>query len=89
MSVPHNTVQASFEPRTLVRRLRIFDWVYAVAPPEVSRELGQLYGDQFLNPPATPMLIIDQHGEVHPLPFGIKSAGDLQEALEPFLNLGT
>jgi hypothetical protein len=63
-----------------------FDWLYAVAPPEVAREIGQLYGDQFLSPPSTPMLIIDRHGEVHPLPFGVKSAEDLQTALEPFLS---
>jgi hypothetical protein len=32
------------------------------------------------------MFIIDRHGMVHPLPFGVKSAADLQKALEPFLN---
>jgi hypothetical protein len=62
-----------------------FTWPYAVAPAEVSREIGNLYGDQFLNPPSTPMFIIDRHGQVHPLPFGIKSAGELMEALRPFL----
>ena len=66
-----------------------FDWTYVVAPREVAREIGQLYGDQFLNPPSTPMLIVDRHGEVHLLPFGRKSADDLQEALTPFLNGGT
>ena len=65
-----------------------FNWVYAVAPRGVAREIGQLYGDQFLNPPSTPMLIIDQHGEVHPLPFGAKSAESLQEALAQFLSDG-
>lgn len=63
-----------------------FDWKYVVSPVEVSREISQLYGDQFLNPPSTPMLIIDRHGEAHPLPFGIKNAADLQKAIEPFLN---
>ena len=63
-----------------------FDWTYAVAPPEVTREIGQLYGDQFLNPTATPMLIVDRHGVVHTLPFGAKSADDLGSALDPFLN---
>jgi hypothetical protein len=63
-----------------------FDWMYAVAPTEVSREFSSLYGAQFLNPPSTPMLIIDRHGEVHPLPFGIKSADDLMQALQPFLD---
>ncbi len=65
-----------------------FDWLYAVAPRDVAREIGQLYGDQFLNPPSTPMLIVDRHGGVHLLPFGIKSAQDLMAALEPFLNEG-
>jgi thiol-disulfide isomerase/thioredoxin len=65
-----------------------FDWTYAVAPRDVAREIGQLYGDQFLNPPSTPMLIVDRHGEVHLLPFGRKTATDLQEALAPFLNGG-
>jgi thiol-disulfide isomerase/thioredoxin len=62
-----------------------FFWKYAVSPAEVSRDISQLYGNQFLNPPSTPMLIIDRQGEAHPLPFGIKSASDLQAALEPFL----
>lgn len=65
-----------------------FDWTYAIAPPEVSREIGQLYGQQFLNPTSTPMFIIDRHGQVHTLPFGIKSAESLKEALDPFLNAG-
>ena len=63
-----------------------FDWVYAVAPGEVAAEIGQLYGGQFLNPPATPMLIIDRQGQAHPLEFGPKSAQSLQEALAPFLS---
>lgn len=63
-----------------------FDWLYTVAPTEVSREIGQLYGDQYLNPPSTPMLIIDQEGKVHLLPFGIKSAESLLESLQPFLD---
>jgi len=62
-----------------------FTWRYAVAPAEVSREIGNLYGNQFLNPPSTPMFIIDRQGEVHLLPFGIKSAEDLLEAIEPYL----
>lgn len=63
-----------------------FDWYYAVSSADVSREIAALYGDQFLNPPSTPMLIIDRKGVAHPLPFGIKSADDLLEALQPFLD---
>jgi peroxiredoxin len=63
-----------------------FAWTYTVATADVAREIGNLYGQQFLNPPSAPMFIIDRHGAVHPLPFGVKSAADLQQALEPFLN---
>jgi hypothetical protein len=63
-----------------------FDWVYAVAPVDVAREIGHLYGDQFLNPPSAPMLIIDRQGQAHPLPFGVKSAQALQEALASYLD---
>jgi len=63
-----------------------FDWIYAISPADVSREIGNLYGAQYLNPPSAPMLIIDRKGEVHPLPFGVKSADDLKKAIDPFLN---
>jgi thiol-disulfide isomerase/thioredoxin len=65
-----------------------FGWIYAVAPADVSREIGNLYGDQFLNPPSTPILVIDSKGEAHPLPFGIKSAEDLMKAIEEYLKEG-
>jgi thiol-disulfide isomerase/thioredoxin len=65
-----------------------FDWLYAVPPAEVTREIGNLYTAQFLNPPSTPILIVDRHGVAHPLPFGIKSAEDLAEAVNMYLNEG-
>ena len=65
-----------------------FDWKYVVSPEDVSHDISSLYGAQFLNPPSTPMLIIDRHGVAHPLPFGIKSADDLMQALQPFLDEG-
>jgi thiol-disulfide isomerase/thioredoxin len=63
-----------------------FDWTYIVADQALIDEISALYGAQYLNPPSTPMLIIDKNGEVHTLPFGIKSAEDLQSALIPFLD---
>jgi cytochrome oxidase Cu insertion factor (SCO1/SenC/PrrC family) len=65
-----------------------FDWMYAVAPAQVVREIGDLYTQQFLNPPSTPILIVDRHGVAHPLPFGIKSADDLAKAVNMYLNEG-
>ncbi len=63
-----------------------FDWLYTVATMDVAREFSKLYGDQFLNPPSTPMLVIDHKGEAHPLPFGIKSADELLKFIQPFLD---
>ncbi len=65
-----------------------FNWMYAISPAEVSREIGNLYGDQFLNPPSAPMVLIDRHGQAHPLPFGVKSADDLQKVVKQYLNEG-
>jgi cytochrome oxidase Cu insertion factor (SCO1/SenC/PrrC family) len=62
-----------------------FDWLYAVAPPEMAREIGQVYGSQYLNPPSAPMLVIDRHGVVHPLEAGRKSAESLLAVVEPLL----
>ena len=63
-----------------------FNWLYVVATTEVIQDISRSYGDQFLNPPSTPMLVIDRHGEAHPLPFGIKSAEELQKFIQPFLD---
>ena len=66
-----------------------FDWNYAVAPHEVNRALGNLYSAQYLNPPLSPMLIIDQQGRVYGLPFGtIKKATNLKPTIEAYLNGG-
>jgi len=63
-----------------------FDWLYAVATADVAQDISKQYGDQFLNPPSTPMLVIDRKGESHPLPFGIKSADELLQFVQPFLD---
>ena len=62
-----------------------FEWHYAVAPLEVARALGNLYSAQYLNPPLSPMLIIDRNGNVHTLEYGQKSAETLQKRVEPYL----
>jgi thiol-disulfide isomerase/thioredoxin len=62
-----------------------FDWHFAIAPLDVARALGNLYSAEYLNPPLSPMLIIDRVGNVHHLEYGIKKADALQTAVEPFL----
>jgi cytochrome oxidase Cu insertion factor (SCO1/SenC/PrrC family) len=66
-----------------------FNWYFAVAPIEMTRAFGRLYSAQYVNPPVSPMMIIDRHGKVYNLPFGrIKSAQVLKDTLDPILNGG-
>jgi thiol-disulfide isomerase/thioredoxin len=61
------------------------DWYVAVAPLEVARALGNLYSAQYLNPPLSPMLLIDRDGTAVQLPYGVKTAEVLRDILEPYL----
>jgi peroxiredoxin len=63
-----------------------FEWHFVVAPLEVARALGTLYTAQYLNPPLSPMMIIDRDGNVHHLEYGLKKAEALKEKVEPYLN---
>lgn len=63
-----------------------FNWRYVVASDQLINDISALYGSQYLNPPSTPMLIIDRHGEAHQLPFRVKSAESLLNALQSFLD---
>lgn len=67
---------------------REFNWLYAVPPAEAIREIGNLYTAQFLNPPSTPILIVDRNGIAHPLRFGIKSADELKKEVLMYLEEG-
>jgi cytochrome oxidase Cu insertion factor (SCO1/SenC/PrrC family) len=62
-----------------------FDWHFVVAPLLVARALGNLYTAQYLNPPLSPMMIIDRDGEVHHLEYGLKDAETLKPIVEPYL----
>jgi peroxiredoxin len=63
-----------------------FEWHFAVAPLEIARALGNLYTAQYLNPPLSPMMIIDREGNVHHLEYGLKDAQILKKSLEPYLS---
>jgi len=62
-----------------------FEGHFVVSPLEVDRALGNLYTAQYLNPPLSPMMIIDRDGNVHHLEYGLKMADTLKENLEPYL----
>jgi thiol-disulfide isomerase/thioredoxin len=62
-----------------------YDWHFAVAPLLVARAIGTLYSPQYLNPPLSPMLLIDRQGGVRSLPYGFKGAEALRKTIEPYL----
>lgn len=54
-----------------------FEGRYAIAGTELARALAADFGDQFLNPPSTPMLIVGTDGTVTQTDFGHKSADEI------------
>jgi len=54
-----------------------FSGRYAVATTAVARALAADFGDNFLNPPSTPIVIIGADGTVMPTDFGQKSADQI------------
>jgi thiol-disulfide isomerase/thioredoxin len=62
-----------------------FDWSFAVASLDVTRDIGGLYGALFLDPTLNPMLIVNRKGEVFKLDFGEKKAEVLDKWLASFV----
>ena len=54
-----------------------FQGRYAVASKDVARALAAEFGDQFLNPPSTPMLVIGTDGTVTLTEFGHKNPDEI------------
>ena len=59
------------------RRRNGFTGIYAVANREVARALAAEFGDQVLNPPSTPMIVIGTDGRVTLTGFGEKSVDEI------------
>ena len=61
-----------------------FPWRFALAPREVIRELGAVFGTQFVTQPSEPMFLVDPRGQTHLLPFGRKSADALRGFVQQY-----
>jgi len=55
---------------------------YVVATTDLARALVAEFGDQVLNPPSTPMIVVGTDGTVTLTPFGKKSQDDLRTLLD-------
>ena len=67
---PNETAPALAEYRTR----NGFTGTYAIAGRETARALADEYGDQVLNPPSTPMILIGTDGRITLTDFGHKSS---------------
>ncbi|MCU0497190.1 MAG: redoxin family protein [Anaerolineae bacterium] len=54
-----------------------FDWIFAVATPELLTELTLAFGRTITNPPSTPHFIIQPDGTVGPLITGIETVDQI------------
>ena len=64
------------------RAQHAFDGLYAVAGRDLSRALAADFGDQVLNPPSTPVVLISPSGRVTLTPFGGKSVDQIVSLVE-------
>ena len=61
-----------------------FTWRFAVAPPELAQAFADTFGNRFLNPPSTPMFLIDKQGGTHVLDFGHKTVEYLVAQIQSY-----
>lgn len=59
-----------------------FDWLYAVASPEMTRSLIDEFGTIVVNAPSAPVIIINEDGTARLLGRGVKSADKLEKELK-------
>jgi thiol-disulfide isomerase/thioredoxin len=60
---------------------RGFDWTFASAPVPLLRSLAEAFGDDAINPAATPILVIDRDGTAWMPPLGHKDRAAIVELL--------
>jgi hypothetical protein len=59
-----------------------FDWLYAVAPPELTRALIDQFGTAIVAAPSAPMILICRDEEGRLLKRGVKRADKLREEIQ-------
>ena len=62
-----------------------FNWLFAISPPQVTQQLIDEFGLDFVNAPAAPVVIIGPDQEAFLLPRGVKKAAELQTEIEKLI----
>ncbi len=61
-----------------------FRWPFVIAPRPLAQKLAEQFGDRVLNPPSTPVIILNKSLQPHVLRFGVKSAADLKQEIAKY-----
>jgi len=59
-----------------------FDWLYAIAPPELTKLLMDEFGTVIVNAPSAPVVLISEDGDARLLGRGVKSAEKLMAEIK-------
>jgi cytochrome oxidase Cu insertion factor (SCO1/SenC/PrrC family) len=59
-----------------------FDWLYAIAPPELTKLLIDEFGTVIVNAPSAPVVLISEDGDARLLGRGVKSAEKLKAEIK-------
>lgn len=59
-----------------------FDWLYAIAPPELTKLLMDEFGTVIVNAPSAPVVLISEDGDARLLERGVKSAEKLMAEMQ-------
>ena len=62
-----------------------YPWTFAQSPTEMSRALNDIFGPQILSVPSTPLIILDETGEIVLQDFGIHNPDQLVEIVDEVL----
>lgn len=60
------------------------NWIFAVSPPLLSQQLDKKFGNAILNPPSTPVVMLDKNQSAHLLRFGLKSSQELASEISKY-----
>jgi len=66
------------------RERREYEWTFAQSPIELSRAMADLFGPQILAVPSTPLIILDEEGEVVFQDFGFQGPDSLRDIFSDF-----
>ncbi|MEX0765931.1 MAG: TlpA disulfide reductase family protein [bacterium] len=61
-----------------------FKWVFVVAPRALTQQLVDAFGERIIDPPSTPMIILDKAQRPKVLRFGVKPSAEIRQEISKY-----